>query len=286
MKKTVVMLFILPFLLAGSPQPFTWGIWGEGDSIQQPVEQQTVDPNTADQTQWVVNNVPETVPGAGDDVLHRCAWDADDQINMGNVGGNLAPGATATGTKCWVADTVDHSFYLDVNSKSPDLVVTLSFPQNEFWVQPCCGGTTPLERLSSTFTLPAKFDPVARLYRYEMCVVGVDYDLRYTPGFPSIPNSGTAPNGDFPGRTGGYGIISNAVVTTHNPTGQTVRGINGVFRLVGGPGTGAVIGGGARCPQVPTSDPVWTKYGDNGPVFPPPTFAATYPGAQLWFVVP
>jgi hypothetical protein len=188
MKKLIALVALL--LLAASPSPFVWGPWGEPDVTQQPVEQQTEGGATQpDQSLWVVNNT-------------GCAWDADDSRFSGATDGTLAPGVTATGSRCVISDWNEHAVYVNVNSKSPDLVLTLSYePQG--------------------YVFPAARRLVDGRYVYEICVKGVDYTENVSPELQPIPNSGY----------GGVGVVTTFTYSLRNPTSRTVRDTHGRMTL-------------------------------------------------------
>ena len=177
------LVLLAPFLTAA-----TFGPW-EYEDTQQPVEQQTqggaLQP---DHSLWVVNNT-------------GCAWDADDSRSMGFTDGTLAAGETVTGSKCYIADWTDRQFYVNVLSRSGDLVVRVA-------VQP----------LDFSFKLAPMLE--AHRYRYEMCLRQADYDRQY-PDFQPIPDSGL----------GGVGVPATITVAIHNPMSRTVRSTSAVFRF-------------------------------------------------------
>jgi len=188
MKKLIALAALL--LLAAGPSPFVWGPWGEPDVTQQPVEQQTEGGATQpDHSLWVVNNT-------------GCAWDADDARYSGATDGTLAAGATAVGSRCIVADWMEHAVYVTVNSKSPNLVLTLSY-------QPQGYNFTAARRL------------VDGRYVYEICVRGPKYTEGASPELQPIPNSGY----------GGVGVPTTFTYSLHNPTSQTIRNVHGRMTL-------------------------------------------------------
>lgn len=185
-KHVVTVLTLL--LLAASPSAFTWGPW-EFEDTQQPVEQQTQGGETQpDRSLWVINNT-------------GCAWDADDSRSAGDTDGTIAPGSTAVGTKCLVADWDAHAFYVNINSRSPDLVVEMRFGPQGFVVR-----------------APARAS--GNRYVYEACVWGPSYD-RSSPDLQPTPNSGY----------GGVGVMTVITVSVHNPSTRTVRDTHGLMRM-------------------------------------------------------
>lgn len=228
MKRLALVPLLALLALAASPSPFEWGPWGEVDATQQPVEQQTEWGATQpDHSLWVVNNT-------------GCAWDADDSRFKGDTDGTLASGMTATGTTCLVADSTDHAVNVHINAPSPDLVVSISYPQG--------------------FSLQAVPTPLDRRYVYSLCVVGPDYDdMANNPDLQPIPNSGTAPNMFRPSVVGGIGVMTTVTFSVTNPTNRTVKTIHGVMRLRAETGLAC---------DVEASDPRFVRVGTYpGPFF-------------------
>ncbi len=176
-----------------------FGPW-QSEITQQPVEQQTQGGSTQpDRSLWVLNNT-------------GCAWDADDTRSMGDTNASLAAGETVSGTKCLIADWMEHAVFFDVNAHSRDLIVRLSFEPQGYILQA---------------------NPVALAkggYDYWICTDGPDYD-RTSLDLQPIPDSGF----------GGVGVPTTFTASIINPTGRTIRKVNTFVRLapepeVAGPG--------------------------------------------------
>ncbi len=188
MKRLVVVCALAILAIAAGPQPLVFGPW-EPEQRQNPVEQQTQGGATQpDHSLWVVNNT-------------QCAWDPDDSLSTGDLNGSLAPGATATGTKCIIADWAEHATYFDVNAPRSGLAVSLSFsPQN--------------------FTIQASRRVVSYGYDWWVCTYGPDYEPA-SPALEPIPNSGY----------GGVGVPTSVTVSVTNTTNRTISKINAFMRV-------------------------------------------------------
>ena len=153
---------------------------------QTPVEQWTPGGATQpDPALWVVNPT-------------GCIWDPDDdELWHGN--GDLAPGATTSKSVCIVGDNIAHGVFIQMISRSPNLVVTLRLGPHTFNVTPV---------------------PSGRDYRYNGCFAGPDYDAQ-SPALVPIE-----------GSNGGKGVLGwEASVEIRNPTSKVVRDVGASFRV-------------------------------------------------------
>lgn len=129
-----------------------------------------------------------------------CLWTIDDDAGFVGATGNIAPGASTSNGYCVIEDGYGHNINASINSPSPDLVVKVTYqPQNV------------------TFN----FKPylVSRgQYTYSGCVEGPYYsDWR---NLPVIANSNN-----------GHGLQGTFTVSVTNPTGRTIKGVNGGFHF-------------------------------------------------------